>query len=54
MTKIDSRVIDLYNTYIHTSLSRQEFLARAMHIVGVAGAATAPTGLALYPVPMSR
>ena len=39
MPKIDPRVIDLYNEYIHTSLSRSEFLARVTCVVGTAGAA---------------
>lgn len=39
MPKIDSRVVDLYNEYIHMSLSRSDFLARVTRVVGVAGAA---------------
>jgi len=41
MTKVDGRVIDLYNEYIHTSLSRHAFIARLTRIVGSAAAAAA-------------
>ncbi|MBY0511724.1 MAG: hypothetical protein K2P94_16420 [Rhodospirillaceae bacterium] len=37
--KVDGKVIDLYNEYIHTSLSRQDFLARLTRLAGGADAA---------------
>jgi carboxymethylenebutenolidase len=39
--KIDSKVLDLYNEYIHTSLSRQEFLSRLTRVAGGSAAAAA-------------
>ena len=39
--KIDRRVTDLYNEYIHTSLPRREFMARLARITGGAAAAAA-------------
>jgi carboxymethylenebutenolidase len=39
--KVDSRVLDLYNEYIHTALSRQDFLSRLTRIAGSAAAVTA-------------
>ncbi len=41
MAQVDKRVINLYNEYIHTSLSRHEFMARLTRIVGGAAAAVA-------------
>ena len=38
---MDQRVIDLYNTYIHGSMPRRDFLQRLTGIVGSAAAATA-------------
>lgn len=40
-SKVDGRVIDLYNEYIHTTLSRHDFLARLTRIAGGAAAAAA-------------
>jgi len=39
--KVDGKVLDLYNEYIHTSLSRQDFLARLTRLAGGAAAAAA-------------
>ncbi len=40
-TKVDSKIIDLYNEYIHTSLSRQDFLGRLTRLAGGSAAAAA-------------
>ncbi len=37
---VDSRIIDLYNEYVHTALPRREFLARLAQIAGGVAAAT--------------
>jgi len=39
--RIDRRVTDLYNEYVHTSLPRREFVARLARITGGAAAAAA-------------
>jgi carboxymethylenebutenolidase len=39
--KVDGKVIDLYNEYIHTALSRHDFLARLTRLAGGAAAAAA-------------
>lgn len=41
MPKLDSRIIDLYNEYIHSSLPRREFTARLADLAGGAAAAAA-------------
>jgi len=38
---VDKRAIDLYNEYIHTSLSRQDFLSKLTRIAGSTAAAAA-------------
>jgi carboxymethylenebutenolidase len=41
MTKVDSKIVDLYNEYIHSSLTRQDFLARLARLAGGTAAAAA-------------
>jgi carboxymethylenebutenolidase len=41
MTKLDPRIISLYNDYIHSALPRREFISRLVGITGSAAAATA-------------
>lgn len=41
MNKVDNKILALYNEYIHTSLSRQDFLARLTRIAGSSAAAAA-------------
>ena len=39
--RLDRRITDLYNEYVHTSLPRREFIARLARITGGAAAAAA-------------
>jgi len=39
MSKVDPRVIHLYNNYIHSALPRREFISRLVKITGSAAAA---------------
>jgi carboxymethylenebutenolidase len=41
MTKLDPRIIHLYNDYIHSALPRREFISGLVRITGSAAAATA-------------
>jgi len=41
MSKVDPRVIHLYNNYIHSALPRREFISRLVKITGSAAAAAA-------------
>jgi carboxymethylenebutenolidase len=41
MSKVDPRIINLYNDYIHSALPRREFMSRLVTITGSAAAATA-------------
>jgi len=37
---VDSRIIDLYNEYVHSALPRREFLGRLTSLAGSVAAAT--------------
>jgi carboxymethylenebutenolidase len=41
MTKLDPRIIHLYNNYIHSALPRREFISQLMKITGSAAAVAA-------------
>jgi len=41
MSKIDARIVSLYNEYIHSTLPRREFMSRLVKITGSAAAACA-------------
>jgi carboxymethylenebutenolidase len=41
MTKLDPRIVHLYNDYIHSTLPRREFMSRLVKITGSAAAASA-------------
>lgn len=41
MSKLDPRVINLYNNYVHSTLPRREFIAQLVKITGSAAAAAA-------------
>jgi carboxymethylenebutenolidase len=41
MSKVDPRIVNLYNDYIHSTLPRREFITRLVKITGSAAAASA-------------